>query len=1039
MSASRLSINPSRLFIARPVASALLAVALLLVGMLGYRLLPVAPLPQVDFPTIQITASLPGASPETMASSVAMPLERSFGNISGVTQIWSASNQGNTQVVLQFDLDKNLNDAAREVQAAINTVRNELPSGMPGNPVYRKLNPSQAPVLVLALSSPSRSAAELYDLAESVLAQKISQIGGVGEVQLGGGSLPAVRVELQPRALNQYGIALDQVRQAIAGANAPRPKGELEQGATRWQIGANDQLLTASEYRQLLVSDVGRQPVRLGDVATVSDSVENRRAAGFHNHQPAVVIQVNRQPDANVIATVDAIQAQLPGLRALLPSDVVLEVTSDRTPGIRATLHEAERTLLISVVLVVAVVLLFLGNLRAALIPTLAVPVSLIGSFALLYLFGFSLNNLSLMALIVVAGLVVDDAIVVMENISRHIEAGASPLRAALRGSREVGFTLLAMNLALMVVFFAILFMGGFIERLFREFSLTLIAAITLSLLVSLSLTPSLCARLLSRTQHEPMVGTRWFARLFARTQRGYASSLQWALRHARLVLVLLIAVIGLNVYLYVTIPKSFLPQQDTGQLMGFVRGDDSLSYQAMQPKMESFRQHLLKDPAVADVVGFVGGSGGINNAFLMIRLKPLAERGIVSQQVLDRMRASLPVEPGARLMMFVTQDITLGSHRGRGTEHRLLLQASELELLREWGPRVARAMADLPELTDVDGRFDEGALQVELSIDRVAARRLGVDVDTVTQVLNNSFSQRQVTTLFNALNQYRVVLEIDPAMTENPTVLDEVQVITADGRRVPLAAFASYRYTTASDRIQHEGQFAADNIGFNLAEGVSLAEGMQAIDRALAEVMLPNSVQARLADAGAQLAAIQGEQPLLLLGVILVVYIVLGILYESFTHPLTILSTLPSAGVGALLALQLLDTEFSLIALLGLFLLIGVVMKNAILIIDVALDAERRRGLPPAVAVFEAAQQRFRPILMTTLAAICGALPLMLGSGDGAELRQPLGIAIVGGLIVSQVLTLYTTPVVYLYLDRLRLFCLRKMRRDGSAATSTP
>jgi multidrug efflux pump len=594
------------------------------------------------------------------------------------------------------------------------------------------------------------------------------------------------------------------------------------------------------------------------------------------------------------------------------------------------------------------------------------------------------------------------------------------------------------MNLALMVVFFAILFMGGFIERLFREFSLTLIAAIALSLLVSLSLTPALCARMLGRAHGEQLVGTRWFARLFGNMQRGYATSLQWALRHARLVMVLLVAVIGLNVYLYVAIPKSFLPQQDTGQLMGFVRGDDSLSYQAMQPKMESFRQHLLKDPAVADVVGFVGGSGGINNAFLMIRLKPLTERGISSQQVLDRLRSGLPVEPGARLMMFVTQDIALGSHRGRGTEHRLLLKAGELDLLREWAPRVSRALAQLPELTDVDGRSDEGALQVELSIDRVAARRLGVDVDTVTQVLNNSFSQRQVTTLFDALNQYRVVLEIDPRLTENPAVLDEVQVITSDGNRVPLSAFAHYRYTTASDRIQHEGQFAAENIGFNLAEGVSLAEAMAAIDRALAEVMLPNAVQAGLADAGAQLAAIRGEQPLLLLGVILAVYIVLGILYESFTHPLTILSTLPSAGVGALLALQWLDTEFSLIALLGLFLLIGVVMKNAILIIDVALDAERRRALAPAAAVFEAAQQRFRPILMTTVAAICGALPLMLGRGDGAELRQPLGIAIVGGLIVSQVLTLYTTPVVYLYLDRLRLWCLNRWRRDDKPAITT-
>ncbi len=1029
--------NPSRLFIARPVASALLALALLLAGVLGYRLLPVAPLPQVDFPTIQVTASLPGASPETMASSVAMPLERSFGNISGLSQIWSASNQGNTQVVLQFALDKDINDAAREVQAAINTVRNDLPSGMPGNPVARKLNPSQTPVMVLALSSPTRAASELYDLAASVLAQKLSQVEGVGEVQLGGGSLPAVRIELQPRALNQYGIALDQVRRAISDANSPRPKGELEQGALRWQIGANDQLRKADEYRRLLVSEPDTQPVRLGDVAIVSDSVENRRASGFHNHQPAVVLQVNRQPGANVITTVDAIRAQLPGLRALLPADVELTVTSDRTPGIRATLREAEHTLLIAVALVVGVVLLFLGNLRAALIPTLAVPVSLIGSFALIYLFGFSLNNLSLMALIVVAGLVVDDAIVVMENISRHIDAGASPLRAALRGSREVGFTLLAMNLSLMVVFLAILFMGGFIERLFREFSLTLVAAMALSLLVSLSLTPTLCARLLSRKQVEPMFGTRWFARFFARLQRGYATSLQWALRHARLVLALLIAVVCLNVYLYVIVPKSLLPEQQTDQLMAFARGDDSLSYLAMQPKFETFRQYLLSDPAVADVVGFVGGGSGINNAFMMIRLKPRAERES-SQRVLERLRAKAPAVPGARLMMFIAQDLALGMRGNRGTEQRLLLQASELSLLREWTPRVAHALERLPELIDVDGNFNEGALQVQLSIDRVAARRLGVDVDTVTQVLNNSFSQRQVATLFDALNQYRVVLEIDPSMTETPDSLDEVYVITDAGRRVPLSAFAHYEYSVASDRIQHEGQFASEDIGFSLAEGVTLGDAMKAIDRALAEVMLPNSVQAKLGDAGAELKKMQGEQPLLLLGVILAVYIVLGILYESFTHPLTILSTLPSAGIGALLALLALDTDFSLIALLGLFLLIGVVMKNAILIIDVALDAERRRGLSSQAAVFDAAQQRFRPILMTTLAAICGALPLMLGSGEGSEMRRPLGIAIVGGLVVSQLLTLYTTPVIYLYLDRLRLYCLRRLRRDGSAPLST-
>ncbi|MET0378477.1 MAG: efflux RND transporter permease subunit [Spongiibacteraceae bacterium] len=1028
--------NLSQVFIERPVATALLALALVLIGALSYVLLPVAPLPEVDFPTIQVTANLPGASPETMASSVSTPLERAFGNISGIDQMNSASNQGNSYITLQFNLDKDINDAAREVQAAINASRHLLPSGMPGNPRYQKFNPSQTPIMVLALSSPTLSSGEIYDIASSVLAQKIAQIVGVGQVELRGGSLPAVRIALDPRALNHYSLALDQVRTAIAETNTARPKGSLEATGRQWQIAANDQLRSAAEYRQLIVSDAARSPVRLGDVAAVTDSVEDRRASGFHNHSAAVMLIISRQPNANIVATVDAIRAQLPALQALLPASVEMNVTIDRSPGIRATLREAQHTLIIAVALVIGVVLLFIGNLRAALIPTLAVPVSLIGAFTVMYLCDFSLNNLSLMAVIVAAGLVVDDAIVVMENISRHIERGSTPMRAALDGTREVGFTLLSMNLALVVVFISILFMGGFIERLFREFSLTLIATIVVSLLVSLSLTPMLCARLL-RIQPTPIkkiatgVDGHWLRKL----QAGYHRSLGWALAHSRLVLALLLITIGLNVYLYIAIPKTFLPEQDTGQLQGFARGDDALSFMAMQPKVDAYRALLLNDPAVADVVGSIGGDNGINNAFMLVRLKPVGERKESSREVINRLRANQPKLPGGRFFLAIDQDIQLDNQRGRGTGERLSLLASESELLRTWAPRVYRALQSVPELVDLDGRADEGALQVQLDIDREAAKRLGVDIETVTQVLNNSFSQRQVATLYDELNQYRVVMELAPEFTQTPDVLNEVYVITKDHRRVPLSAFSTYRYGTATDRIRHEGQFAAESIGFNLAPGVSIDQAQRAIQRAVAQTMMPNAVQLRFGGAGAALEKTQGNQPILLLGVILTVYIVLGILYESYVHPLTILSTLPSAGVGALLALLALDTDFSLISLLGLFLLIGIVMKNAILIIDFALSAERERGLSPRAAIFEAAQLRFRPILMTSAAALFGALPLMFGSGDGAEMRRPLGITIVGGLVVSQLLTLYTTPVIYLYLDRFRLWAQRRWRLSAVAA----
>ncbi|BET67119.1 efflux RND transporter permease subunit [Opitutales bacterium ASA1] len=1029
--------NLSRPFVNRPVASGLIALAIVLAGALAYGLLPVAPLPEVDFPTIRVSASLPGASPETMASSVATPLERALGSIAGVTSISSQSGQGSTNITLMFDFDRDIDAAARDVQAAINAARGQLPSGMPGNPSFRKVNPSQAPIMALALSSPNLAPGALYDVAASVLAQKIAQMPGVGEVSVGGSSLPAVRVQLNPHALAHYGIALDEVRAAIGETNSLEPRGMVEAGSRQWQVQTSDQLRRAEEYLPLVIRFRDGAPVRLGDVAKVTDSIEDRYSSGFHNDRPAVLIMVRRQPGANIIATIDAITEQLPALRALVPEDADLQVVMDRSPGIRATLHEAQFTLVLSAGLVILVVLLFLGNARAALIPSLAIPVSLVGTFAIMYLYGFSLNNLSLMALIVAAGLVVDDAIVVLENISRHIEDGMPPLRAAVRGAGEVGFTLLAMNVSLVVVFVSILFMGGLVERLFREFSITLAAAIVVSLAVSLTLTPSLCSRWLRPVKLDTAsLLQRVSTRVFERARSMYGHSLDWVLRHAAFTFLVLVGTIALNVSLYITVPKGFLPMQDTGQLQGFVRGDDGFSFQVMQPKIETYRRLLMADPAVSDVIGTSGGGTGLSNAWLTIRLKPLAERGVSAQEVINRLREKMPPVAGGIMWLSVAQDIQMPRMSDSGSYDFTLL-AGELSLIREWAPRVARAMQALPELVDVDVPSDEGAKQVMLHIDREAARRLGVDVRTVTQVLNNSFSQRQISTLYDTLNQYRVVMELEPQYTEDPVVLDQVQVIGADGRRVPLSAFTRYEYSLINDRVRHEAQFAAENIGFSLAEGVSLEAALEAIDGAMARIMLPSDVQAGMTGSARTFQSSMQDQPLLILGVLLAVYLVLGILYESLVHPLTILSTLPSAGLGALLALRFTGTEFTLIALLGLFLLIGIVMKNAILMIDFALEAERRNNLTPAQAIFDAAMKRLRPILMTNLAAVLGALPLVLATGEGVEMRRPLGLAIVGGLVVSQILTLYTVPVVYLGLDRMRIATTARWRAIRGTKTS--
>ncbi len=1014
-------------FISRPVATTLLSVSVVLVGGLSYLLLPVSPLPQVDFPAISVTASLPGASPETMASSVATPLERALGTIAGVNQLSSQSSQGSTRINVQFDLGKNIDAAAREVQAAINASRSLLPSALPGMPSYRKINPSQAPIMLLALTSDQATTSELYDLASTVLAQKVAQVTGVGDVTVGGGSLPAVRVELQPQALTQYGLSLDEVRQAIGSANLLRPKGAIEDAERHWQVQASDQLSTAADYQPLIITYRNGAPVRLSDVARVYDGIEDRYNAGYFNDKPAVLLVVSRQAQANIIATVDGVREQLPALRAFLPAGVALDVASDRSPTIRATLREAQHTLLIAVGLVVLVVLLFLANLRAALIPVTAVPVALVGSFAVMYLWGFSLNNLSLMALIVATGLVVDDAIVVLENITRHVEDGIPPFEAALKGAKEVGFTLLSMNLSIVAVFVSILFMGGIVERLFREFSITLVAAILISLVVSLTLTPMLCARwLVARTAAKPGRLQRLSDGAFSWLRRGYDRTLGWALNHAPLVLMLFIGVAALNVHLYVSAPKGFLPDQDTGQLGGFIRGDDGMSFQIMQPKIDAFRAAVLRDPAVESVAGFIGGGRGINNAQIFVRLKPLDERQVSAQVVAERIRQGLPSVPGARLWLNVDQDIRFGGGFGGGS-YRYTLRADDLSALRLWAQRVRTALAPLPELTGVEDE-QVSSQQITLEVDREAARQLGIEMATVTQTLNNAFGQRQVSTIYNTMNQYRVVMEVAPQYAQGPEALDQLYVVTG-GERVPLSAFSRYTRTSENDRISRNDQFASENVSFELAPGVSLSQAEAAVNRAVSLLTLPTSIQGRLEGNASLFQTMQGNQPIAILGTLLIVYIVLGVLYESYLHPLTILSTLPSAGVGALLALLLLKTEFSLVALLGVFLLIGVVMKNAILMIDVALQIERERGVTPDVAIREACLLRLRPILMTTMAAMLGALPLMLGTGEGSELRRPLGIAIVGGLLVSQVLTLYTTPVVYLYLENIRV---RVNRRRG-------
>jgi multidrug efflux pump len=1009
-------------FIKRPIGTTLLTVAVALAGGVAYFFLPVSPLPQVEFPTINVNANLPGASPETMASSVATPLERQFGRIAGVTEMTSTSSLGSTGIVLQFDLSRDVNAAARDVQAAINAARGQLPANLPSNPNYRKVNPADAPIMLLGLVSDTVNKGRIYDVASSILQQKIAQIEGVGQVFVGGGALPAVRVEVNPTALNNAGLSLEDVRGFLSTQNANRPKGQIGAAERAWAIGATDQLLAASQYQPLVLSYRQGGALRLSEVADVRDSVEDVRTAGVANKKDAVLIIIFRQPGANIIETVDRIKALLPQLQAELPPAIRFYGALDRSTTIRASVHDVQITLLISIVLVILVVFAFLRSVRATVIPSVAVPVSLIGTFGAMYLLGYSIDNLSLMAMTIATGFVVDDAIVVIENITRHLEEGVPPREAAEIGAKEIGFTVFSISVSLVAVFIPILLMGGIVGRLFREFAVTLSVAILVSMVISLTTTPMMCAALLKNPKTEKHGRLfRWSEAAFEKILAAYWKMLSAVLRHQPLTLAVTIATMAATIFLYVKVPKGFFPQQDTGRLTGSILADQNTSFQAMDRRLRQFVDILLTDPGIDYVQAYAGGGNTTNTGRMFITLKNLSVRKASAEEIINRLRPKLAHVAGATLYLQSVQDLRIGG-RASASQYQYTLRGEDVRELQDWAPRILALMRKLPGLLDVNSDQQIKGLEASLTIDRSTASRLGVTPQAIDDTLYDAFGQRQVSTMYTALNQYHVVLEMDPQFLEHPQSLDLVRVRSKDGSLVPLSAFAHYAPSTAPLQINHQSQFPSVTISFNLRPGMALGDAVEAVQKVEREARLPATIRGSFQGTAQAFQDSLRNQPILILAALFAVYIVLGILYESLIHPITILSTLPSAGVGALLALILFKEELSVIALIGIILLIGIVKKNAILMIDFAIAAERKGHSSPEDAIFEACMLRFRPITMTTMAALLGGLPLAVGLGTGGELRRPLGIAIVGGLVFSQMLTLFTTPVVYLYLDRLRL-----------------
>jgi len=1015
--------NISEPFIRRPVATSLFTLAIALSGMCAFRLLPVSPLPQVDFPTIQVSAGLPGANPETMASSVATPLERQFGHIAGIAEMTSTSYLGSTSIALQFDLSRNVDAAARDVQAAINAARGNLPANLPSNPTYRKVNPADAPVLIFSVTSDIYNQAQMYDAASSILQQKIAQVDGVGQVLVGGSSLPAVRVELNPAIVNKYSISMDSIRSTLSAANANIPKGELANGRTAMTLYTTDQLLKADQYKPLIVAYRNGAPVRVSDLGTVRDSVEDLRNAGVANGKPAVLIIIFRQPGANIIETVDRCYAVLPQLQASIPPGMHLETMVDRTTTIRASIKDVERTLIISILLVILVVFLFLRNPLATLIPSVVVPLSLIGTFGVMYLLDYSLDNLSLMALTICTGFVVDDAIVVIENISRYLEKGMAPFEASLKGSREIGFTVLSMSVSLVAVFIPILMMGGIVGRLFREFAVTLSIAIGVSMIVSLTATPMMCARFLKHDRKEK------HGELYKKSERffewmldTYARALQKVLRHPAITLTVLLITISVNVALFTVIPKGFFPQQDTGRLTGSIQAQQNISFQLMRQKLNDLVKIVMADPAVSNMVAFTGGSGGTNTGRMFISLKDKAQRKANIDEVIARIRKNSVNIPGAMLYLQAVQDIRVGG-RNSAAQYQFTIQSQDLGLLNDYAPRIMQRLRKLPQLVDLNTDQQNNGQAAQLTIDRDTASRLGLTAQNIDDALYDAFGQRQVSTMYTALNQYHVVMEVAPEYWQNPQILRTLYAQTPAGQNVTFAAFTRFTPSATPLVVNHQGQFPSVTLSFNLPLGVALGDAVDAIHHAMLELRVPAVIQGSFSGTAQAFQDSLANEWILIVTALIAVYIVLGILYESYIHPVTIISTLPSAGVGALLALLICRTDLSVIALIGIILLIGIVKKNAILMIDFALEAERKEGKSPQDAIYEACLLRFRPITMTTMAALLGALPLAFGTGTGSELRRPLGIAIVGGLIVSQMLTLFTTPVVYLYMERLRVW----------------